>query len=224
MKKFLIITSVFLALQTTIFAQSDTAKWLVSVQYGYMGELTEYLDPGFNTWLYPPPDFTPIQSNINPASYGKVRNGSFLSFDIEKKLKKKGFSLGLGFVRGQVSYKMNDEDRLFWDKDAIENYKVITLFFNKEIIINKKNCVVFGFGISTLNFQRISIDEIGLGSAKNIEYRTYSSTDLGFMLNLQYLYQLHKNLSFGVQIKSLHSTINFWEAVMIAPTLRFKVY
>ena len=224
MKKYFILIAIFFVFHSSISAQSDTAKWTVSVQYGYMGELIEALYPGFNTWLSLPPNFTSVQSNINPASYGKIRNGSFVSFDIEKKMKKKGFSLGLSFVRGQVSYKINDEERLFWDKDAIENYEIISLFFNKEVALSKKHSLIFGFGLSNISVQQITVDESQFGSTTYVEYRNYSNSDLGFMLNLQYLYQIRKNLSFGLQIKSLHSTIFFWQAIMIAPTLRFKVY
>lgn len=193
-KTLLLITLIFVSL-TNILAQSDSTKWIATVQFGLISEMPQ--------------------------------NGSFVSFDVEKKLKKKGYSIGLSFLKGETNHLLDDKSAaLLKSNNKIRPYifEIISFSFNKEIEISKKSNIVFGLGLSNIAIQRTDAVAEQYGANTYYRYSSYTTSDMGVLANLQYSYQIRKNIGLGVQIKTLHSTIEFLEAIMIAPTLRFKIY
>ncbi len=195
MKKTLFIVTLLFVIYTDILAQSDSTKWIATVQFGLISEMPQ--------------------------------NGSFVSFDVEKKLKKKGYSIGLSFLKGETNHLLDDKSAaLLKSNNKIRPYifEIISFSFNKEIEISKKSNIVFGLGLSNIAIQRTDAVAEQYGANTYYRYSSYTTSDMGVLANLQYSYQIRKNIGIGIQIKTLHSTIEFIEAIMIAPTLRFKVY
>lgn len=193
-KTLLLITLIFVSL-TNILAQADSTKWIATVQFGLISEMPQ--------------------------------NGSFVSFDIEKKLKKKGYSIGFSFLKGKTIHQLDEKSAMLFGgrmKDCPTDFEVITFGFNKEINISKKNNLILGFGLSSISIQETFARAEQFGQNKYYNYYSTYNYDLGVLANLQYSYQIRKNIGIGIQLKTLHSTIRYLEAIMIAPTLRFKIY
>jgi len=195
MKKALFLFILIFVSLTNIFAQSDSAKWIATVQYGFISEMPQH--------------------------------GSFVSFEIEKKLKKKGYSIGLSFLKGKTIHQLDENSAMLFGgrmKDCPTDFEVVTFCFNKEINISKKNSFILGFGLSSISIQKTYARAEQYGQNKYYNYYSTYNFDLGVLANFQYSYQIRKNIGLGIQLKTLHSTMTFLEAIMIAPTLRFKIY
>jgi hypothetical protein len=213
MKKIIFMLAINLIAALNIYAQHDFAKYFTSVQYGYMAEFCPYY-------------------NKSDVSHGK-----FLSFevewnkkrrndDFEKKTKKKDLSVGFSFTKGTTNRLIPIQG--YQTQLTPTNFDILGIVVNKEVRRGDKSSIILGIGLSYLLIQEthteLFVDQI-YGGIKSTSYNSYINDDIGLILSFKYLYELNRNVELGIQIKSLHSSSTSpIKALMIAPTLRFKIY
>jgi len=221
MKKILIIIFTLFSFYIKAESQSDTLLRLsLTTGVGYFGDVTQFLDPGFNE-----PDYI----KINPDVLGKIYHGKNVWIRLGYHMKT-GFITSLYYSIASTRYKFNDPAALYWDEYLTDTYSIINLMFSKELM-RKKHCFSFGTGILFRNFNHQDVDyqiipvyntnnelidvEIGLPYPYNLNLN-----DLGVVFDLEYYYKLNSRIALGISCSTnLIFDIGF-ETMSISPMIR----
>jgi hypothetical protein len=221
MKKVLFLILILFSLSINAESQSDTLnRFSLSTGIGYFGDITEFLDPGFNE---------PEYVKVNPDVLGKIYHGKNVWIRLGYHMKT-GFIVSIYYSIANTKYEMNDPAALFWDEYLTDTYSIFNLLFSKELI-RKNHCFSIGTGLIFRNFNHQDINyqitpvynadnelvdvEIGFPYPYNL-----NMNDLGMVFDLEYYYRLNNRISLGISCSTnLIFDIGF-ETLSISPLIR----
>jgi len=221
MKKVILGIILLISFCITAESQSDTLlRFSLSAGAGYFGDITEFLQPGFNS---------PEYVKVNPDVLGKLFHGKNIWLSLGYHMKT-GFIASLYYSMANTRHEFNDPAALFWDEYLTDTYWIVNLMFSKEIKL-KNHCFSVGSGILIRNYNHQNVGyqvipvydsnndlvdvEIGLPHPYNL-----NMTDMGVVFDLEYYYKLNSRIALGISCSTnLIFDIGF-ETVSISPMIR----
>lgn len=199
-------------------AQDLKPDFFLKTGYGYFGNVSQFLDPGFGD--------VPPYVMINPEVEGKIQNGSMIWLDFSHRLNS-GFTVGLNLTLADSRFSYNDGLGFYWDFKQTASYKIFDLSFGRELTAGG-NGFTFSLGMLYRNYFSSFADyEIVpvLNQDPVISFPAIIESefnDLGMSFKIDYTYTFKKHLLIGIRTgANLMFALGF-ENIILSPLIGMK--
>jgi hypothetical protein len=177
-------------------SQSSCPEFTIKTGYGYFGDVSQYLNPGFGD--------VPPYIKVNPKVEGKIQHGKSVWFDVNYLLNS-GFTIGIAINYGNTHTYYNDGLGVFWDKKQITTHQIADISFGKEVRLNKHS-LMFSLGmIYRYSFTSFSDYDVLLGSNNQpfpgpLTVIEVPAHDLGMSFKIDYTYKIKNQMLVGLRM------------------------